>query len=334
MKKILARKLSNTYDPPNPVEFAAQIAHVDSVEVYQYPGGAEEKVLQDITFDIRRGECWCVTGSEAFEIELLLEIIGSVRPYDKGRIILGERGMMRKKRKVLPHVFFISDGDVIFPNMTTLEYLMFATANMPGEAAERQARILQRLLDTGLYYMTLTPIKYLSRAQKAVISLLAASFTWSLLIIFSVTQLSFDNRLSQGIRAIARIITAGGGAVLIGAKDLAMAHTAGTHAAFLIKGRIGHAGSMQEMMAKLDKRVYIVDVADAEGFADRLKAIAPALSTSVHGGQAHVFDYGEEAVDQADFLEMVMQTGLRIEKLEVSNKTLENAYLEVLSHDL
>ena len=81
MKKILHYKKRSRYEEaPNPIEFVAQITNVDSAEVYQYPGGAEEKVLREISFDIRRGECWSLVGCEAFEIELLLEIIGSVRP--------------------------------------------------------------------------------------------------------------------------------------------------------------------------------------------------------------------------------------------------------------
>lgn len=335
MKKLFHKKPSYDQDTPNPVEFVAQISHVDSVEVYQYPGGAEEKVLREISFDIRRGECWCVAGGEAFEIELLLEIIGSVRPYDKGRVILAERGMMRKKRRVLPHVFFISDGDVIFPNMNTLEYLMFATANMPGEASRRQAHILQRLLDTGLYYLTLMPIKRLSRAQKAVISLLAASFTMSLLIIFSVPQLEFDSRLSKGIRGITDIITQGGGAVLIGTKDLAMAQEAGTHAAFLISGRVNHSGSMMEVTAKLDKRVYVVTCDNAEAFAKKIEELSPPLHTSVRGREVQVFDHREDPIDQSGFLRLVEMSGESIDTVSTSHKTLENAYLEALSvHDL
>lgn len=336
MKTILHyKKRSRHEDAPNPVEFVAQITNVESVEVYKYPGGAEDKVLREISFDIRRGECWCVAGSEAFEIELLLEIIGSVRPYDNGRVILAERGMMRRKRRVLPHVFFISDGDVIFPNMNTLEYLMFATANMPGEASRRQAHILQRLLDTGLYYLTLTPIKYLSRAQKAVISLLAASFTMSLLIIFSVPQLQFDSRLSMGIRGITDIITRGGGAVLIGTKDLAMAQEAGTHAAFLIGGRVTHSGSMREVMGKLDKRVYVVTCDSAEAFAQKIKDLAPALHTSVRGREVQVFDYRDNSLDQGGFLRLVEQSGETVDTVLTSHKTLENAYLEALNgHDL
>ena len=56
MKKNLPYKKRSRYeDAPNPIEYVAQITNVDSAEVYQYPGGVEEKVLREISFDIRRG---------------------------------------------------------------------------------------------------------------------------------------------------------------------------------------------------------------------------------------------------------------------------------------
>jgi ABC-2 type transport system ATP-binding protein len=322
-------------DMPNPSTYIVQMSELDSTEVYRYPDGTEEKVLKGINFDVRRGDIWGIIGNEAFEMELLLEIIGNVRPYGSGRCILAERGMMRKKRKILPHVFFIADGDVTFPNMNTLEYLMFATANTHMPAAERQAEILQRLLDTDLYYLALVPIQFLSRAQKAVISLLAASFTKALLIIFSVTQLEFDNRLAKGIRGIAGIVSQRGSALLIGTKDCDMVQTACTHTAFLLEGKIVNNGSMEDMLAKLDKRIYVVTCKDPESLSDKIVKLDPGLKVIIYGQELHIYDYRENQTGQLDLFELITKTGEPIESLHTSNKTLANAYREVLSgHDI
>jgi ABC-2 type transport system ATP-binding protein len=331
----MLRKKPRVEGIPNPLSYVAQVAELDSVEVYHYPDGTEAKVLRGISFDIRRGDIWGILGSEAFEIELLLEIIGSVRPYGSGRCILAERGMMRKKRRILPHVFFIVDGDVTFPNMNTLEYLMFATANTHLSAAERQTEILQRLLDTDLYYLALVPIRFLSRAQKAVICLLAASFTKALLVIFSVTLLEFDNSLSKGIRGIAEIISQRGSALLIGTKDCNMIQETCTHTAFLTDGRIEKKGTMEDMLARLDKRIYVVTCKDPQSLSEKLMKLDPALNTAVYGQDLHIYDYREAPISQLDFLELIKKTGEPIESMQTSKKTLANAYREALSdHDL
>lgn len=320
---------------PDPVKYIAQVSRLDSSEVYLFPEGAEEKVLKEISFDIQRGDIWGIIGNEPFEVELLLEIVGNVRPYGSGKCILVERGMMRKKRKVLPHVFFIADGDVTFPNMNTLEYLMFATANLTLSPGERQAQILQRLLDTELYYLALVPIRYLSQAEKAVISLLAASFSKALLVIFSVTQLEFDKRLSAGIRGIAGIISGRGGAMLIGSRDCGMVQTACTHAGFLTGGKMEYQGQVQDLLAGLDKRVFIVTCKNPSKLSDSLEKLDSGLKIQVYGQELHIYDFREPPVSQSDFLELIRKSGETIETLQTSKKTLENAYREVLSgHDL
>ena len=223
---------------PNPKTYIVQASDLCSLEVYQYADGSQEPVLKNVSLEISRGECWGILGEEPFELELLMEIIGCVRPYGSGRVVLVERGMMRKKRKILPHVFYISDSDTVFPNMNTLEYLMFATAHQPTPAWQRQAAILQLLLDTGLYFLTLVPVKYLTRAQKAVVSLMAASFSKALLVIFAVSQLEFDARLCEGMRGIVEAFIKRGGAIVMATKDSDMVQAACTHAVFLQNGSI------------------------------------------------------------------------------------------------
>ena len=331
-RRIIKPRFEQT---PDPIKYIVQVSRLDSSEVYLFPEGAEEKVLKEISFDIQRGDIWGIIGNEPFEVELLLEIVGSVRPYGSGKCILVERGMMRKKRKVLPHVFFIADGDVTFPNMNTLEYLMFATANLTLSPGERQAQILQRLLDTELYYLALVPIRYLSQAEKAVISLLAASFSKALLVIFSVSQLEFDMRLAEGIRGIAEIIADRGGAMLIGSRDCGMVQTACTHAGFLTGGKMEYQGLIGDLLAGLDKRIFIVTCKNPGQLSDSLKKLDSELKIQVYGQELHIYDFREPPVRQSDFLELIRKSGETVETLQTSKKTLENAYREVLSgHDL
>jgi ABC-2 type transport system ATP-binding protein len=320
---------------PNPAQYIVQAMNLSSLEVYRYLNETEEPVLQGISLDIQRRECWGIVGNEAFEVELLLEIIGCVRPYGTGRCILCERGMMRKKRRILPHVFYIADGDVTFPNMNTLEYLMFATAHTQLSAAKRQIAILERLLDTGLYYLTLAPIRFLSRAQKAVICLLAASFSKALLIIASVTQLTFDEKLSAGLGAIASIIRNNGGALLLGTKDCDMVQAACTHAAFLVGGQINHKGKLEDMLSSLDKRAFIVNSNQPLELSEQIKLAMPELSPRVFGQEIHIYDYRETPIELGLFMEILLHAGISIESLQTSRKTLENAYKEALTgHDL
>ncbi|MCE5344236.1 MAG: hypothetical protein LLF96_11730 [Eubacteriales bacterium] len=331
----MVRRRRAAFLPPNPKTYIVQATKLTSKEVYAYPDGRKETVLRGINLEIRRGECWGIVSNEPFESELLLEIVGSVRPYGEGRCILVERGMMRRKRAILPHVFFISDGVSLPTNMNTLEYLMYVTSHSKLAAQPRQAVILKLLLSSNLYYLTLVPIKYLSRAEKAAVCLMTASLSGALLVIFSVAGLKFDERLSGGIRKLSDIITNRGGAMLIGSGDCDMVQTVCSHAAFLLDGELTHHGAVNEVMSYLDKRAFILRSRNPQRLATALQAAEPALDVRVYGEEVHLYDDRSEPITEAELLALLLHTGETVESLQKSTKTLGNAFKEVVSgHDL
>jgi ABC-2 type transport system ATP-binding protein len=320
---------------PNPETFIVQAKALTSKEVYLYPDKREENVLSGINLDVRRGESWGIVSHEAFEAELLLEIIGSVRPYGEGRCVLVERGMMRRKRMILPHVFFISGGNTLQGNMNTLEYLMYVTSRFGGAAQERQAQILELLLATGLHSLTLVPIKYLNEAEKSVICLMTACLSQALLVIFSVVELDYDERLANGIREIGGIITGKGGALLIGARDCDMVQTACSHAGFLLNGRLTHSGTMEQLLSFLDKRTFILKSKTPKRLAASLQKERPSLDLRVFDNEVHLYDPRDTMLSEAELLAILLKTGEIVESIQMSKKTLENAFKEVVAgHDL
>ena len=95
--------------------------HVGSMEYYQSPQQDPKQVFSDINFEALEGEVWAILGTSAFEVRLLLEIIANARPYKDGRCVLAQKGMMRKKRTILPHVYYIGSTNMLFTNMNVLE---------------------------------------------------------------------------------------------------------------------------------------------------------------------------------------------------------------------
>ncbi|NLI22520.1 MAG: hypothetical protein GX418_13360 [Clostridiales bacterium] len=319
------------YSEPSPATYIVQASGLTSREVYQYADGRQESVLRGVYLEIRRGECWGVIGNEAFELELLTQIIGNVRPYGSGRCVLVERGMMRKKRRILPHVFYISGGDTVPGNLNTLEYLMYVTAHFDTPGCERQVAILEMLLQTELYHLTLVPIKYLSAAEKAVVCLLAAGLSRALLVIFSVPELSFDPKLSKGIRHIANRIAGRGGALLIASRDCDMAQTACDHAAFLINGKLTQRGTMDELLTYLDRRAYILENETPEALAGALGRVRPDWILRVFEREVHVYSQNTEKVAETEMLDALLAAGQTVDALQTSKRTLKNAYREVLA---
>ena len=316
---------------PAPETYIVQASDVTTNETYRYPDGFEEPVLHNITFDIKRGESWGVIGDEAFELELLMQIIANVRPYSSGRCSLVERGMMRRKRRIISHVFYISGGDTVPGNLNTLEYLMYVTARSRIADRQRQATILEALLASGLYYLTLVPMKYLNAAERATICLLSAAMSRALLVVFSVADLTFAPQLAKSIGNIVKLITQRGGAVLMGTNDCDMVQESCTHAAFLVKGQFAEYGRVESLLEKLDQRAFILTSNDPQALAKAISEASDGIETYVFDKEVHVYTRKDTKISQTAMMYILMNAGQIVEMMQTSRRSLRNAYREVLA---
>ena len=316
---------------PQPETYIVQATDIVSSEQYRYRDEQKTPVLNGITLDIKIGECWGVIGEEAFELELLLQIIANVRPYGSGRCSLVERGMMRRKSRILPHVFYISGGDTVPVNLNTLEYLMYVTSSTHVADRKRQAMILESLLDSGLHYLTLAPLKYLSTPERAAVCLLSAALSKSLLVVFSVAELTFPPQLAKGVRYIAEMIEKRGGALLIGTNDCDFAQEACTHAAFLVDGKFAKSGDMPTLLTTLDQRAYILTSNTPQELAEAINNLGQGLQAYVFDHEVHIYARRGEAITQEAMMYILLNIGYTVESLQTSKPTLANAFKEVLA---
>jgi len=133
--------------PTGDEKTAVLMENVSSMELFAQPEGHYLKVLYDLSLTVPVGVCHGITGDEPFELQLVTEIMANVKPHEKGRCSLLEIGMMREKRRILPHVYYINDQRVLFEHMHVLGYLMFASEQAPGkpESKQREDRKSTRL---------------------------------------------------------------------------------------------------------------------------------------------------------------------------------------------
>ena len=316
---------------PNPKTYIVQASDITSDEKYRYPDEREEAVLRGVTLDVKKGECWGVIDDEPYELEMLMQIIANVRPYGSGRCSLVERGMMRRKRRILPHVFYISGGDTVPGNLNTLEYIMYVTARSRVPDRKRQASILEALLDSGLFYLTLVPMKYLSIAERAVICLLSAAMSKALLAVFSVTEQSFPPQLADGVKYIVDRIRKRDGAVLIGTKDCALAQKVCTHAAFMANGEFKKTGKIDVLLNTLDQRAYILTSDKPDELQKAVENADDNLQAYVFNHEVHIYVRNGKTITQSELMQLLIKADIAVDTIQASRRTLQNAYREVLA---
>lgn len=273
-KKARTRR---TFAPTGNERIAVAMENVSSMELFRRTDGSYLKVLYDVNLTIGVGECHGIVGINSFELELLAEIIGNVKPHESGRCSLLEIGMMRQKRRILPHVYYINDQHVLYEHMHVLGYLMFASEHAPGKPEAKQAQWLKLLLKTGLYPFTLTYIRSLNPAEYALVSALLAYASSAKLVVMDFSRIVFPESLIEPLSALTREMTASGKTVVLVNPSCELIQRACSHASFLIDGSILQSGSVDALCRAFDHQLLRV----SSGAPERALAVIQNSFASV-----------------------------------------------------
>lgn len=168
--------------------------------------GVFSPILKDVTFDVKKGEICGIIGENVLETKLIVEIVANLRKYYGGRVVLVERGMIQDKRYILPQLFFFNDNSMLFENMTVLEYVAFTQNLKTKEYAKMQKELLDELCAVGMDYISLTPINYLTNAEKMLVTLYTAYLTKSNIIVADFNETAFSARELGVLKNISRLI--------------------------------------------------------------------------------------------------------------------------------
>jgi ABC-2 type transport system ATP-binding protein len=306
---------------------------VCSIEYYKNGSNQPVQVLQNISFEAKRGQIWSVLGNSVFEIMLLTEIMAGARKYEKGSCSLSGFGMMQRKRTILPHTFYIGSTNMLFGNMKVLEYLMFTTSKSKTDTLSRQQQILDKLIAVGLDFVTLTPIELLNPQEKAVITLLCATFSQSQLIIINLPRLIYDTQLIESIAKIAELIKKDNKALIMTTQCFELAQAISTDIMLINNGTVRYCGEMKNLLEGYDKVIYTVQSEDCEAMLPLLNNAMPRYTYYIDSTKKNiiqVFDYeGIGAV--GDFYNVFSKIGITPQVVSRNELNLRNAYENIMS---
>lgn len=303
---------------------------VTSVEHYLEIGCEPKQVLRSISLDIKRGELWAITGGNKYELKLLLEIIANIKPYQNGKCELTERGMLRHKRTILPHVFYIGNTSMIYHNMNVLEFLMFATANNNFDVISQQERIFEQLISFGLGDVSLTSISTLTPQYKAIILLLVGAYSNSQLIIVNIPNLIFDKAQRSIIRKINEYLRSMERTLILSATDFYTIDDAFDHTAVLHDGRLIYKGTTEELKSKNDKIILTIEDSNVKLMKEKLSGAFPLYDFDICDEILTIRNRTAKPCDAKILYEKIISFGYTPERMKVNMKTVKNAYEELV----
>jgi ABC-2 type transport system ATP-binding protein len=212
------------------------------------------RVVDDVTFDVHRGEIFGVIGANGSGKSTLIRIVSTLLLADGGDVKVFGFDAVKDAMKVRALINRVSADPSFFRNMSALENLMFfgrVYGLTPAQIKSRTPVILGRL---GMEWpRALEPMSHLSRGQQQKIAVGRAFLTSPVLMLLDEPTTGLDPRSKYDVQAFIRDVQRDHDAtILLTTHDMAEAELLCDRIAFLSGGRIVAFGTpleLREMVA-------------------------------------------------------------------------------------
>ena len=164
-------------------------------------GEGPRRVVDDVSFDIRRGEIFGVIGANGSGKSTLIRIISTLLLPDEGGVSVFGLDVVKDAMAVRALINRVSADPSFFKSMTAMENLMFfgrVYGLTPGEVKERTPGILRRL---GLEWArAVEPMSHLSRGQQQKVAVARAFLTSPVLMLLDEPTTGLDPRSKRDVQ--------------------------------------------------------------------------------------------------------------------------------------
>jgi ABC-2 type transport system ATP-binding protein len=207
------------------------------------------RVVDDVTFDVRRGEIFGVIGANGSGKSTLIRIISTLLLPDEGGVQVFGYDAVKDAMKVRALINRVSADPSFFRNMSALENLMFfgrVYGLTPKQIKLKTPVILGRL---GLEWpRALEPMSHLSRGQQQKIAVARSFLTSPVLMLLDEPTTGLDPRSKHDVQTFIREVQREHAAtILLTTHDMAEAELLCDRIAFLSGGRIVAFGTPLEL---------------------------------------------------------------------------------------
>jgi len=207
------------------------------------------RVVDDVSFEVQRGEIFGVIGANGSGKSTLIRIISTLLLADEGDVCVFGFDAVKDAMRVRALINRVSADPSFFRNMSALENLMFfgrVYGLTPRQIKSRTPVILGRL---GLEWpRALEPMSHLSRGQQQKIAVARSFLTSPVLMLLDEPTTGLDPRSKYDVQRFIREVQSEHDAtILLTTHDMAEAEMLCDRIAFLSGGRIVAFGTPLEL---------------------------------------------------------------------------------------
>lgn len=310
------------------------LEHVSSMESYVYADGSKRRALQDVSLMAHNSQAIAIVGDEPFELQLISEIIGNMKPYEDGKCSLVGLGMMRTKRKILSQLYYVNNQKLIYYHMQGISWLMFASKRIMSNDIDRQIVWLQRLMALGLESLCFKYVRDMTEAERLILLILLTLDMEAILIVVDSSHMRIEKSMFKSYKLLFEQLTKLGKTIAFSTTQCDWAQECATDIAFLLEGRIDYFGCKSDIYKYLDKRLYIVKTKDNTAMVEYISSVYTDLRCEINNGQINIYGEKETAPTPYEVQALIDTAGIELMEFRVSQYSVDEAMKGALRHDL
>ena len=202
----------------------------------------EHVVLQDVSFQVRRGEVVVLIGPSGCGKSTLLRCLNGLEPIQKGRITLQKQEILYQSRKLYQFrqkIGMVFQSYELFPHLTVLENICLAPVKVQKRQKEEvRTEALELLKRVGLEEKSSSYPRQLSGGQKQRVAIVRALCMHPEILLFDEITAALDPEMVREVLEVMLQLAAQGRTMIIVTHEMQFAKAVADRILFLDEGKI------------------------------------------------------------------------------------------------
>jgi len=286
--------------------------------------------VDGVSFSIERGEIFGLLGPNGAGKTTTIKMLSGLSRPSSGDVKIMGRDVVRETLEVKRLIGVVPETSNLYPELTSLENLVFAGRLYGMKTAEARAKAEELLRVFGLEEKRNAPFGSLSGGMKRRLMVAASLVHEPPVLFLDEPTTGLDVMSARGLREIIQSLKGRGTTVLLTTHYIDEADRLCDRVGIIVKGKIIAIDTPEELKKSITakKAVDIKIVAPGPEVENRLMHLASAYEVE-RRERFYRFHVGDINSFLAEFSAFAKDNGLEIESIDTIAPSLEDAFVEI-----
>lgn len=292
----------------------------------------EVKALDDVSFYVKKGEIFGLLGPNGAGKTTLIEILCSLRRFDKGEITILDLDLAKDSYKIRKLIGFCPQETLLYDLLNIYENLVFAASlySLPSKKFEERLEFISKSLGIGEFMKK--KAKELSGGMKRRVNLAVSIIHDPPIVILDEPTVGFDPNVKREFWETIKMLKNDGKTVLLSTHDMYEADELCDRVAIIDKGKIVAIDKPQVLKESVGGKASICIRVNEPQTEKALKLLKP-YGYTFRDGDIHVFTDDPWKL-MPEISNILLSNKVLTEKIEVLEPTLEDVFVRLTGRKL